>query len=271
MEEENIDAIIHTEIKKINADMSEYPTISFKDGNSIAIQKYKKGDNRFIFVTPKKHENEKHLSSLSASGNSQFYHVPNINAKRDCLYICAPNQAGKTTYLGKYVSYFRKFYPKKPIYVFSALDNDPLLDKYKIIRITLDEGFLDENITPSDLQNSLVIFDDIDQLRDREVRKEIYNMIDEILCTGAHSNISVAITHHLMTNYKETRCILNECTSITIFPNSGSKYQIRYTLKNYYGLDTHEIRKILNLKTRWVTIFKNYPRCVLYNKGIYLL
>ncbi len=271
MDEDNIESIIHSEIKKKQADMSECPTISFKNGNSIAIQKYKNGNNRFIFVAAETQPNEKHLSSLKADGNSEFYHVPNIKAKRDCLYICAPNQAGKTTYLSRYLSFFRKFYPDKPIYVFSALKNDPLLDKFKITRVTIDDEFLENPLGPQDLADSFVIFDDIDQLRNREVRKEIYNMIEEILCNGAHSNINIAITHHLMTNYKETRVILNECSSITIFPNSGSEYQIRYTLQNYYGLDRKEIRKIFNLKTRWVTIFKNYPRCVLYRKGIYLL
>lgn len=247
------------------------PTFSFTSGNSIAIMKCKgKKKSKIIFVKDSIKPTEDYIPAIEVK-SCEFHQIPNIQAKRDCLYICAPNQSGKTTYLGEYLKYFKKTFPKKNIFLFSALHEDPILDKYKPTRVVINEDLLINPIKPEDLQGSFCIFDDIDQIRNKKIRKEIYSMIEEILCNGAHNKISIAVTHHLMTNYKETRTILNEASSITFFPKGGSAQQIKYTLKNYYGLSKKQIQEILNLPSRWVTLFRCYPQVILYSKGLYLL
>jgi hypothetical protein len=72
-------------------------------------------------------------------------------------------------------------------------------------------------------------------------------------------------------NYKETKKVLNECTSITLFPGGSSSYAIKYALQHYFGLDKHQVEKILKLPSRWITVHKLFPMCVLYAKGSYLL
>ena len=59
--------------------------------------------------------------------------------------------------------------------------------------------------------------------------------------------------------------------SLTVFPKSGSSQQIRYCLKQYYGLNNKQINAILSLPSRWITIYKNYPMCVLYEKGAFVI
>lgn len=117
---------------------------------------------------------------------------------------------------------------------------------------------------------TLVIFDDIDTTRDKQVKKALYDLQQDLLETGRHNNVYVMITTHMLTNYKETRNILNECSAIVVFPNTNNK-QIEYVLKTYVMLDKESIKKILNLPSRWVMIRKNMPRMVLYSKGVYLL
>jgi hypothetical protein len=251
---------------------SESPTLSFKDGKSVAIEEFPNPQkNRIVFVQDHWKSKEQYIPAI-ISKSSTFSQIPDITAKRDCLYISAPNQSGKTTYLANYVKYFKDIYPEKPIFLFSSVNSDPIIDKYKPRRIIMDEEFLNDPPDMRALHGSLTIFDDVDQIKDKNIRKIVFGLIEEILCNGAHDDpISIIVTYHLMTNYKETRVILNECGSITIFPKSGSAHQIRYTLRNYYGLNNHQIDHILRLNTRWVTLFKHYPQLVLYQKGIFLL
>lgn len=201
--------------------------------------------------------------------NIDFYQVPIENNKRDCLYICAPNQSGKTTYVARYLEKYKKRYPNKEIYLFSKLAEDPILDKFNPIRVDISKLKLRDN-TLDFLKNSLVIFDDVDQILEKKDMQKIQKLINEILCNGAHFNIGIIVTNHLLSDYKNTRCILNECSSITIFPKSGCAHHLQYLLKNYVGFDPKQIETLKNLDSRWVTIFKNYPQIVLYQNGVYI-
>lgn len=253
------------------------PYISYNKGKSCALMIHKKknlqrvlyindGSDKYIDKNIKefkrKEINDKHF---------EYHHIPNVDAKRDCVYVCAPNQSGKTTYIARYIKYYKKIYPNRKILLLSKLKDDEIIDKYNPIRINLDDEFVDNPIEPEQLNNCMVIFDDIDTIRNIKVRKEIYKLIDDILCEGAHYNTHIIITNHLMSNYKETRIILNECDSITIFMKAGSIHHIKYVLKTYYGLSNEQINKIMKLKGRCATIFKKYPRVVLHERGVYML
>lgn len=196
--------------------------------------------------------------------------VPNPQG-RQCQYISAPSGSGKSTYVSNYVKQYKKMYPKRKVFLFSKLDEDPALDKYDIKRIELDDEIISNPIMPEELKDSLVIFDDTDTLRDKAMKDELTRLKNDLLETGRHTSTDVAITSHMLTNYKETRTVLNECHSITIFPSSGSAHAIKYCLKTYVGLDKNDIDRIMKLKSRWVTIYKNFPQAVLYEHGAYLI
>jgi len=100
---------------------------------------------------------------------------------------------------------------------------------------------------------------------------KVQTLRDSLLKRGRHEDISVVVTNHLLTNYKETRTILNEVNSITFFPKSGSSHGIQYMLKTYVGLAAKQIQRIFTLPSRWITVYKHYPMYVVYEKGIYLL
>ena len=108
-------------------------------------------------------------------------------------------------------------------------------------------------------------------MREKKLLNEVNELKNDLLETGRHENVYVVITSHIINKYRETKIVLNECTSLTIYPKSGSSYQIKYVLSHYFGLDSKQIDKILNLPSRWVTVFKSYPMCVLYSKGCYLI
>ena len=65
--------------------------------------------------------------------------------------------------------------------------------------------------------------------------------------------------------------VLNEMENLIIFPKSGSSYQIKYVLRQYYGLNNTQINKILNLDSRYVLVKKNYPLTVVSEHRAYTL
>lgn len=188
-------------------------------------------------------------------------------------YTCGPTDSGKSYYVSKILKMMRKVEPDKKIYIFSDVDEDKALDDLgNITRVKLDEGLVKKKpIKPEALKDSICVFDDIDAIPDKKISVAIKNLRDSLLTRGRHENISTIVTNHLMTNYKDTKIVLNECSSITVFPKSGASQGIKYVLKNYCGLSKRDIDKIFDLPSRWVTVCKNSPMFVMYEKGMYLV
>jgi len=123
------------------------------------------------------------------------------------------------------------------------------------------------------MQDSLILFDDTNTVQADKVRKSIGKLINDILEVGRKLNITIVLTNHLVipNERKESRVIMNEIQSLTVFPKSGSSQQIMYALKTYFGLNKDQIQEILELPSRSVTIYKSYPQYVVYEKGCYIL
>jgi hypothetical protein len=187
------------------------------------------------------------------------------------VYISAPSGAGKSTWAGNYMKEYRKIFKDDEIYVFSSIKSDKALDRNDPIRITLDEDLIQDPIDPSEISNSLAVFDDTDTIQNARLKNAVAVFRDWLLEQGRHFDIRMLITSHLLSDYKHTRRILNEATSIVVFPKSGSgTYNIKRFLQIYCGFDKLQIRKFLNLDSRWVSVYRSYPQFVLYEKGAYL-
>jgi Cdc6-like AAA superfamily ATPase len=196
----------------------------------------------------------------------------NDNEKANHIYIAGATGSGKTYYLSRYLKYATKAHPKKKIYVFSDVEEDDLIDKYKqVIRIKLNDELIDTPIEPHELKNSICIFDDIDSISNKKLRATVENLRDSLLKRGRHENIKVICTNHLLTDYKGTRILLSECSQIVFFPKSGSTNGINYLLSKYIGLNKKQVADIYNLPSRAVCIHKSYPQIVISDKEIYLL
>jgi hypothetical protein len=202
--------------------------------------------------------------------------IPSVD-ERSVDYIAGPSGSGKSTYAAKLATSFKKIYPEKDFFVFSRTDarRDPAFAKLKPIQITIDDSIVDN---PVDITNELsggclILFDDCNTIQNDAQKKAIDKLMADIMEVGRKLNIWIIITNHLVipNEKKVARTILNEMQSLTVFPKSGSLQQIRYCLKTYYGLNNKQINEITHVPSRWVTIYKNYPMCVLHEKGAYIL
>jgi hypothetical protein len=192
--------------------------------------------------------------------------------KRDVFYVAGSSGSGKSTFVAQYIYDYKKMFPRNKVYVFSRLNEDPVFDDLNVVRVPITDDIEDIDLE-IDLRDSLIVFDDIDTIQDKQVREMVYHVLNDALEAGRKLGIYICSTSHLINgnDRKNCRTILNECTSITVFPRSGCTHQISYALKNYFGISNQTLEKIMNLPSRWVTIFKNYPTTVMHEKGVFLV
>jgi hypothetical protein len=210
---------------------------------------------------------------LKDKPNLHFQVVPNKKTERTIRYVTGASGSGKSYWTKMYADEYKRLYPKREIYIISSIKEDKTLDKIKDLhRIKLDsQEFLTESLTAEDFKDCLVIFDDTDCLVDKRQKLKVDAILNSVLETGRHFNTEVVYTSHLACNGKDTRRILNECKSVTIFPSGLGGKSIKYLLDNYFGLDKEQIKKIKKLNSRWVTIQKGFPMSVMSDKECFIL
>jgi hypothetical protein len=236
---------------------------SLTSGKKVAKIKGGENDGKYIYLS------DKGVNEIKIpDGIVQI--LPN-NDIVEKIYISAPSGAGKSTFVGNWMKEYKKIHKEDPIYLFSSVDEDKPLDKHNPIRIELDDELLDEPLEPVELEKSLVVFDDTDTIRQKEIRSYLASLRDHLLEVGRHYKIRLLITSHLLSNYAHTRRILNEATSVVVFPRAGTgTYHIKSFLKTYCGFDSIQTKKFITLPSRWVLINRGYPQYVIYEKGCYI-
>lgn len=203
--------------------------------------------------------------------NAIFQPIPDPNTERSILYVCGQSGSGKSFYTKKYAEEYKKMFPKRDIFLFSSIAEDSSIDEIKDLkRVKLSKNLLTDDITAEDFKDSLVIFDDTDCITDKPTRKKVEEILNSILETGRHYNVSCILTFHTANAGLATKKILNESHSITFFPATMGGRALKYLLDSYLGLDKKEISRVRKLKSRWVTIFKTYPKVVLSEKECYI-
>jgi hypothetical protein len=202
--------------------------------------------------------------------------LPNLT-NRFTEYIAGPSGSGKSTVASELAHQFHNIYPKKPIYIFSRTDSrkDPAFSKLKPIQVTVDESLVEDpiDITNEVTEGCLMIFDDCGTINNDKVRKAVEKLMADIMEVGRKLDCNIIITNHLIiaNEKKLARTIMNELSMLTVFPKSGSAQQIRYALKTYWGMTSKQIEEVMQLKSRWLRISKNYPQYILWEGGAKIL
>lgn len=190
---------------------------------------------------------------------------------RMILYVTAPSGAGKSYFVNIFIKNYQKIYKKRQVYLFSYFENDVSITAKNIKRIKLDNTFVSTPLTLEDFQDSLIIYDDTDFVKNREIKNKLSNILDGLLQGGRHHNTDVIYTSHLCNKGHETRLILAEAHSIVLFPKVMGNRALSYVLDQYYGLSKKQISKIKKLSGRWISLVKTHPYVILYKKGLYIL
>ena len=242
--------------------------LSFTEGRKIAIIKGGKRDKKFVYLSLDNPKDGR--SEIILDKNEMMVPLPNKQIVEK-IYISAPSGSGKSYWAGKWIKQYKKMFADNEIYLFSSIEKDKELDIHGPIRIVLDQDLINDPISPEEVENSLVVLDDCDTIRDKKLNLSLVYFRDWLLEQGRHFNVRMLITSHLLSNYALTRRILNEATAVVVFPKSGSgTHQIKNFLKTYCGFDKNQISKFITLPSRWVAIYRSYPQYVIYEGGAYL-
>jgi len=240
--------------------------------NLAVIQGGTKNKDKVISICKEDEEDElrKPMRILQLQEGQKYQQMPNKETEREIMYITGASGSGKSTYIAKYCKEYRKLFPKNEIYVFSALNEDTSLDVIKPKRVKIDQRMIDDPLNVDDFKDTLTVFDDIDVIGDKKLREAVYQCLNMLLETGRHTKASVCISNHLPTAGKDTRRVLNEAHSVTYFPQSGNGVSMKRLLVDYLGIDKKTISKIKKMKTRWCTLFKNYPQILMTETCMWL-
>jgi hypothetical protein len=210
------------------------------------------------------------FKGLKIPNSAHFQLIPNPKTEREILYISGCSGSGKSYFACRYLEQYKKTFKNNEIYLFSALPHDTSIDSVKPKRIRIEDRLFSEPIPVESFENSCVIFDDIDVISDKNIRKAVYALLNQILEIGRHYRVSCICTMHLPTSGHDTRRILNESEYVIYFPHSAGG-KIRYMLETYVGVDKKTMNKFRQLNTRSVVIKKNYPMLYITDHEVALL
>lgn len=203
--------------------------------------------------------------------------VPYPLNTREIIYIAGPAGSGKSHYASEYMKEYSKKYPRNNIFLFSRIEEDNVFTGIKKLkRINPEKLMENEDIDPKiTFSKSLCVFDDSEYM-DQEVQKKIESIKNDLIKHGrdqtdSKKDIYMIVTSHQSMNFRQSRDILNEATSITFFPQSSIPYHIKRLLKVYCGLDNNTINDVIKLPSRWVSIYTHYPQYVLTQNECFLL
>ena len=205
--------------------------------------------------------------------DEHFQLIPNNKKERTCHAIFGQAGSGKSFWCCEYIKEYIKVHPKRPVYLFTTITSDIgcLKDIKKIKIVQLNSDFANDDIPMEDLKQSLCLFDDIDNIRDKQLKKKLFQTLNDCLQVGRKFEIDVLITFHVATAGNDTKIILNECNSVSFNYKTFGNRALKYLLDAYLGLDKKQIERIKKLDGRMITVLKTYPKLVLSEKELYIL
>lgn len=200
--------------------------------------------------------------------STKVFPIPQKYSER--IYVPAPSGSGKSTFIGMYLKQLRILYPNRKIVIFSRVEKDEPLDRFKnLSRIDL-VSFAEKPPKVESFEGDILIFDDIDTILNKSIVRVLRQFRDDVLEVGRHFKITCISTSHIITNFHATRTLINEAQAIVVFPKGGSFGQIKGFLDRYMGFERTFIDSLRLLPTRWLYIHKEYPQYIIHEKGAIL-
>jgi hypothetical protein len=241
---------------------------------ALIVNSDKKKPNKVLFIEHDKTKVHHQFENYKCQSGEKIQQLPNVAIERTIVYTSGASGSGKSYYIKDFADQYKKLYPKREIYLFSPLTDDAgSIDKIKgLKKIKINEAQFKADEIPAEMfKDSLVIFDDAEAISDKNLRKKVLGIQNSILTTGRHHNTSIAVSSHTACNGGETKLILSEAHSVTIFPSGLGGRSLKYLLDSYFGLSKHQIKKLKGMDGRWVTLIKSYPMCVISENEAYTL
>lgn len=194
--------------------------------------------------------------------------LPSKDTER--VFVAGKSGAGKSCFAASYIREYQEMFPDRKVFLFSVHDGEKAYAMLEHAAIVLDEGFLENPPGLDDLKNSLCVFDDCDALQNRKLMAAVDAVNLDLINNGRKYNITVLTLAHQLMEYKRTRGQLNEASRVVFFPQ-GSSYHNKRFLKEYGGLNSEWIKKILSERSRWVCLDTGLPNSYVTENAVVII
>ena len=208
------------------------------------------------------------VRSIEIKSGEHIYIVPAPESER--VLIGGESGCGKSTLAALYAMIWKQQHPNRTVHLFARQEDDPAFEHILHEEIVVNENILDYRLDLDDFEDSLVIFDDMDNLQDKKVLKYVHSLVNDLMTNGRKKNIWVVYLTHILLNGNQTKIVLNESNKVVFFNGGGKRQNINF-LKTYAGMQTPEINLLTTLESRWVCLSRKIPRYVIHEKGIFLI
>jgi hypothetical protein len=224
-----------------------------------------------------------HFTEYRLTKEEEIEVLPSPTAER--VFIAGESGCGKTTQAMLYVKWYMNLFPENKVFMFLRQEDEvyeSLPEHQEIIFTPPDspddlpkwEEDMENVITGSygiDMfENSLVLFDDMDNVQSKKQLVAIHKLMNDIATNGRKRNIYCIYISHLLMNYALTRVMLNEANKVFFFPGCGTR-QIENFLKTYGSMKTKQAESLASIKSRWVMLSRRSPRYIIHSKGMFML
>jgi type II secretory pathway predicted ATPase ExeA len=210
-------------------------------------------------------------TSVELPEDSCFELIPTLDENnRDVIRVAGQSGSGKSYWVKKFAENYQKIWPDRNVYLISQLEEDATLDSMKNPpkRISI-QSLMDDFPHIDEFTKCCVIFDDIDSLESK-LLKVVLRLIDTLAIQGRHTQTTLCVISHHLTDYSRSRLLLNECQYMVLYPMATAQKALSYVCTNYGGLSNDDIKDLKKLG-RWVVIYKNFPPLVISAHKAYLL
>ena len=221
-------------------------------------------------------------SAISPSGEEWYPSI--LNNGRLTAFIPGNPGAGKSYLARELIELLPKDYQ---VLLFTSVEEDdgnfaPIKDRVHRIRMEKDNI---ERMSLSAIrkvcEHPILLFDDVDKIRDKEVEKKVFALMEDALANGrdhkTHDgthDVHVIITNHALNDYKKTKYSLENSDYVAVFPLSTTYMQMQRLFAKL-GLEKNLCdRVIMRGKTdgiRRVIIHKVAPMYIIIGDEISLI
>lgn len=194
--------------------------------------------------------------------------LPSKESER--VFVAGKSGAGKSFWTASYMREYQELHPDRTIFLFSTHEDEKAYRLIEHTAIPLDDAFIAAAPTLDDLQNSLCVFDDCDNLQNKKIADAVDKLNADLISNGRKYNIHVVTLAHQLMEYKRTRNQLNEANRVVFFPQ-GSQYHNQRYLKVYAGISGAWMKKILAERSRWICLDNRVPQSYVTENAVVVI
>lgn len=210
---------------------------------------------------------------------NKFTNIPIIKHNETnaiSYFIAGVSGSGKSYYTATLINNLLHTdrFKKADVYLISSqVADDPAyqenIKKYFKLDINHEDFY---SLKFSDFKDSIVIFDDVTSMANREQERFIFNLQKGLVENARKNNVALINISHQSRDFTRTKYIIHESNYYVLFP-SASWNDSKKFLKGYLDYDEDQLREIKNLSryTRSITIHKSNPQYLIADHMIKLL